>query len=85
MKLKRRLRGRSNSRAKSVERVFEDYSGSIALTVALRFYTVATRWTLFATLNTSLATCCSPSALSNQRFHCLGLLRQPVLVRFRAF
>lgn len=68
MKLRRRLRGRSNSRAKSVQRVFENYSRRIALTVALRFYTVATRWTLFATLDTSLATCYSPSALSNHRF-----------------
>lgn len=67
MKL-RRLR-RSNSWAKSVQRVLEDYSRRIALTVALRFYTVATRWTLFATLNSSLATCYSPSALSSQRFH----------------
>lgn len=85
MKLRRRLQGRSNSRAESVQRVFENYSGCIALTVALGFHTIATRWTLFSTLDTSLATCYSPSALSDQRFHYPGLLRQPVLVRFRAF
>lgn len=85
MKLRRRLQGRSNRRAESVQRVFENYSGCIALTVALGFHTIATRWTLFSALDTSLATCYSPSALSDQRFHCPGLLRQPVLVRFRAF
>lgn len=73
MKLKWRLQ-RSNSRAKAVQRVFEDYSRRIALTVALRLYTVATRWTLFATFNTSLATCYSPSALGLIRdFTDLGL------------
>lgn len=85
MKLRRCLRGRSNSRAKSVQRVFENYSGCIALAVALGFHTIATSWTLFSALDTSLATCYSPSAPSDQRFRYPGLLRQPVLVRFRAF
>lgn len=85
MKLRRRFRGRSNSRAKSVQRIFENYSGCIALTVALGFHTIATRWALFSALDASFATCYSPSALSNERFRCPGLLRQPVLVRFRAF
>lgn len=85
MKLRRRLQGRPNSRAESVQRIFENDSGCIALTVALGFHTIATRWTLFSALDTSLATCYSPSALSDQRFHSSGLLRQPVLVRFRAF
>lgn len=86
MELGRRFRGSSYTGTKGVQRIFEDDSGSVAFTVALGLDTVATRWTLLSTLDASLATCYIPSAMSDPgRFHNPDLLRQPVLVRFRAF
>lgn len=86
MELGRRSLRSSHGRTERTQRILEDDSRRIALTVAFGFDAIATCGSLLSAFDPSLATCYIQSAMPNpQRFDPHGLLRQPVLVRFRAF
>lgn len=85
VELGRRSLWSSDGWTEGTQRILEDDSRSITLTIALGFHAIATSRSLLSAFDPSLATCYIQSALPNrQRFHPHGLLRQPVLVRFRA-